>query len=142
MFVVPVLLLLVFTFTACSDNMSPAKTPEPRPADQAGTDEDYKNKATRFITAKYQGDVDTLLELTREDALREVENGELDFFRAHKLDRIVSFNLIKTEPEVVLVIVAVNAQSPSADIPTIYYEHLWFKKFGNEWFIIKTERDT
>lgn len=99
--------------------------------------EELKNMSMQFIAAEYEGDREKLLEITRKDAKKAVENGELDIFKSHKLDGIVYFNFVEREnPDEYLVIVAV---APINE--TIYYEHLIFNRFDGDWLITQIERD-
>jgi len=105
-------------------------------------DEQQMNLVTKFIMAEYSGDIDTLLSITKDEANVAVRNGELNIFKSHKLDRIVSTTIVPIEsPKSIKLIVAVNSQGPGRKVPTVYYEHLQIRKFNDKWFIIKIERD-
>lgn len=103
--------------------------------------EELEKIATQYIQAKYNGDTDTLFNITKKDALDIVKSGELEIFLSHKLDKIISFNILGYEiPNTYIVIVSVNSYTPYATIPTIYHEYLYIEGFDHDWFITQIER--
>jgi len=146
------ILLVIFLMAGCYPTELKDKTPIKvinekqdlleEPKISSSIEKELKRITTQYIKAEYDGDINTLLTITREDALNTVKSGELQIFQSHKLDKIVSFNIARTKLlNTYLMIATVSSYEPNAAVPTIYYEHLWFKDFNNKWFIIKIERD-
>lgn len=125
---------ITLLFAGCSDRQDRLK--------QFDVDETIRGLAEQYIKAQYAGDTATLSAITREAAAEAVESGELEIFKSHKLNRILSFNFIKTEePYQRLVIAAVESAPEDKASASNYYEHLYFKKFEGKWYIVKVERD-
>lgn len=84
----------------------------------------------------------TLKLITKEAAAEAVKKGELDIFKLHKLNQIVSYYYTEIdEQDQRTVVIRVNSTTNKEMIATEYFEHLSFKKFGDKWYIVKVERD-
>ncbi|NYE58612.1 hypothetical protein [Carboxydothermus ferrireducens] len=152
-----VVLILLSLITGCTETENTTKKPvtdnrtvknkvykddKSESPELSDLEKNLKELATRYILAKYKGDENTLLKITKENAYKEVISGELKLFKEHKFEKIVSFKFqksnIKEEKEI---IVAVSSIAPGAPTSTIYYERICFKKIGDKWFITKVLRD-
>ncbi|KNZ70967.1 hypothetical protein Tfer_0036 [Thermincola ferriacetica] len=83
-----------------------------------------------------------MLDITKENAKRDIIKGEVDIFQKHKFVKIDAIRFIHmespTEKEVIVTVVAIQ---PSDTIESAYFEHLFFKKVNDKWYINKVERD-
>lgn len=147
-FIIPVILLIIGYYIIELKDKTPIKVINEKqdsleePKISSSIEEELKRITTQYIKAENNGDINTLLTITKEDALNAVKNGELNMFQSHKLEKIISFNIVKTElPNTYRMIATVSSFDPNASFQSIYYEHLRFKDFNNKWFIIKIERD-
>lgn len=100
-----------------------------------------KKVATEYILAEYEGDLSTLRKLTIKDARKAVDNGELNIFKKHKLERILKIEKVNQSQREAKLIVTVSSITNKAERASSYYEHLSMINVNGDWKVAKAERD-
>jgi hypothetical protein len=93
-----------------------------------------------YIKKEYEGDKDFLISVSGDKIKKKIASGEIIFPNNHKLDSILSINILEKTESRVLVRATISAYDSKGYLSN-YYELITLEKNDDRWVFVDIERD-